>query len=651
LSENNAQDGQNDKVLGILLAVMLDPVQERSAKELFVNLRQTSSADNGGPKDQLLNEELDNFLAYPARLVNPEIAPLLLSLLKNQQDNKELCQDTLLRKAVTLLLLKLAQASRKNLVALAKTGILDILLDWLFPSPQAGQEIEGGKGKEQEKDGESEEKDVTLPPAAHPSDLSEDERDILTRLVRTILFYGASTRNIRYIVSRILRQRMNLEEEAKERLNLPLLKLLLDGLRASRWPPFIHFDTSKYPYASLTLPQLANRQFPPFNNNGYSFMGWINIDRFPYSTASSESPIGVNSPQMDILTIQDEKQVCSVRLHIDSATRTLAFQTGQHAPVQCANTFIEEDRWYHVAGVHHRGSRSVPASITVLLDGRKVEDHIPCPWPTSPEKGTTVSASLGLTRASAKAQGFLGRESCDTGIWSLGPTWLLDLEISEEMVFICYTLGPRYTGNFQDRLGQFQTYQSSTMLNLHLENLYGGSKHAGNSPLVHAIRGKASAFIPENRIYFAFNANNALEAGQADTHPLSARKSESIRSDIDAIAASSSGRIIFNAAVIDLDNALKSPDSGIASIEGDVTIGTPHSLDLAFDKVGGSPLACKWVDSAKDSEELEISINVWEEVFRNSWRMSEDVERSQSYEVLSTMWALAHFPLVNRGSS
>ena len=622
-------DGANDKLFGVLLAFLLDPVQERSAKELLVNLRQlrnVNQSESGGSQSDLSKEEIDNFLRYPARIMNPEAAIMILTFIR---ESEEIKHDSFLRSTTMLFLSRLAKQSRKNTVLLAKAGLLDLLLQWLFPLAE-DTSVEIGKGKQR----------ASREKANGGCDLDEQERRILTELAQSMLLLGVETQNIRHMVERVI-IKPSLKKSGSdtgETLHMPMLRFMREGLRASRWPPFFHFDLSNNPYAAISLPNLANRQFPPFNNNGYTFLAWIHIDRFPEaSDRPNDSALDVTSPaSLDILNIKDDKEQCTIRLYIDFASRTLAIKTGQQSITHFPNAYFEERRWYHLAMVHHRGSRSVPSCASVFLDGKKVDDRILCAWPSQPEKGATISASLGLPRQLAKSSGYLSRNNQDCGIWSLGPTWLLDLELHEEMIYVSSTLGPRYISNFQDRLGQYQTYLSSTRLNLHIENVYGGSKHAGHSPLVKAIRAKAAALVPENRIYFALQAGNVIRAGEASSHPLTAGLAVAERVSIDALTEHK-GRIVFNSAVPDISTALQSPSLGIAKFEGEIISGSPKSMDDAFDKVGGVPLLCKLVELAKDSEELALAINVWEESFRSSWKMSEDAERSQAYEIVSML--------------
>ena len=630
LSIDNAEYA-NDKIFGVLLAFLLDLSQERSAKELFVNLRHlqaSSETDDERTQDDLLKEEIDNFLNFPARIVNADVAGMLISFLR---DCEELKLDTFLRKATMLLLCRLTQQSRRNTILIAKAGLLDVLLDWLYPLCETrGESMEKGKERAQQH----------LDGTPITGQLNSSEREILADLAQSLFLLGVSTQSICHMVKRVVVRPTVVDgaSDTPAELDKRLLRSMYDGLRASRWPPFLHFDLSACPYAAVSLPTFANRQFPPFNNNGYTFLAWIHIDRFPQASDSPGATPNANVPSdLHMLNIQDEKEQCAIRLFVRFASRTLALQTATHSVTQFPNAYLEEGRWYHLAVIHHRGSRSVPSCASVYLDGKKMDDRVPCTWPVQPEKGIAVSASLGLPRQLAKSLGYLGKSFQDGGIWSIGPTWLLDLEMHEEMVYIGSTLGPRYTNNFQDRLGQYQTYLSSTQLNLRLESIYGNSKQAGNSPLVTAVRGKAAAFVPANRIYFALHAGNVISAGQASSHPVTAGLAESTRKSIDAVTASK-GRILLNSAISEINTALRMPLSdGIAVFEGEVASATPKGMDNAFDKIGGMPFICRLVELAKDSEELELAINVWEETFASSWRMSEDAERSQTFEVLGML--------------
>src|SRR5207244_11857248 len=102
--------------------------------------------------------------------------------------------------------------------------------------------------------------------------------------------------------------------------------------------------------------------------------------------------------------------------------------------------------------------------------------------------------------------------------WYLGPCYLFEDDLDGDIISVYYHLGPRYCSNFQDSLGQFQTYQTSTLLNMRLEALSRNRKDSSieleHSAIVNAIRGNNSQTLPEEKIIFAFNASNVLVSGQ-----------------------------------------------------------------------------------------------------------------------------------------
>lgn len=202
-------NGSNDKLFGILLAFILDQAQERSAKELFVNLRElqeTTSIASGASREEnsenLLTDQLDNFLGFPAQLVNPEGMSILLSFV---HEAEPLRRDKFLRRTVLLLLDRLSGLSRRNRIIVAQTGLLDSLLDWLFSVGEDPKE----KGKaSQGVDGQ----------------LLDEERAIVTSLAESLLLLGASTRNLRHIAKRVMQD--SDEDQDKQTLDMPMLRFL-----------------------------------------------------------------------------------------------------------------------------------------------------------------------------------------------------------------------------------------------------------------------------------------------------------------------------------------------------------------------------------------------------------------------------------------
>lgn len=709
-ADSDEARADNDKVLGVLLAFMLDQSNERSAKELWANLRlaanaachiptlpqadrQAEGSDTARSGDtaaakadadmraiESLREAVISYIASGPTVVIPEVAALMFRFVR---EPVELASDTFIRRAVILFIDTMIRSSRRNAILFGGCGLLTDVVHWLWPCTAEVMQTT------------PEQSLLPTPP------LTKFEQDVLGSISRSLLLLGLTTqlmwqvalstiiyapkpaREDDYNPSRstsMYRDKSHHSLLRPAALHMPLLKFLLAGVERSRWPSFFHFDYSTSPsssqksfeYGAIRVP-LANRQFPPFNNNGYSFAAWIHVDRFPSYEAESTSPSietedrSIQAPSVQrsysststgyvgstpdcahlhILTIGDaDAKQHSIMLYIDYATRTLAMsvmgRTGQDAVsfAQFPQAYVEEGRWIHLAIAHHRGSRSNPSSVSVYLDGERVADHVPLAWPsqTGSKQSKVVVASLGLSFSLSRSLAYpsMYRRKggpADGGSWSLGPSWLFDGELVDESIYCMYTLGPRYTGNFQDRLGQYQTYASSTAINLRLDALYGGAKHAGDSPLVATIR-KPGHLIPENRIYFAINASNTILPGQSKTCLITAGLSETVQNAVE-VAMSDMGPIVMNSAIPNPKEASTQTEH-LCTFDGNVLHATPLGVDNAFDKTGGVALICRMVELATTSEQLEIAVNLFDSVVRASWRMSEDAERIQAYEVLS----------------
>ena len=209
--------------------------------------------------------------------------------------------------------------------------------------------------------------------------------------------------------------------------------------------------------------------------------------------------------------------------------------------------------------------------------------------------------------------------------WNLGPSWLVEGELPEEMIFIAANLGSRYAANFQDALGQFQTNQTSTLLNLRVDS--NKKKPSSTSPLVLAIQEKGSAVLSESKIYFALSALNAvrLDDDHASAIPLSPSERKSVAE------ATSKGTVIVNSAPLRTDGA----PHGIFALEGEPAIARPQGIDVGIANLGGMSVALRLVSLAKAESQLLNSVKLFVALVADSWRNSEDAERIQGYEILA----------------
>jgi hypothetical protein len=164
-----------------------------------------------------------------------------------------------------------------------------------------------------------------------------------------------------------------------------------------------------------------------------------------------------------------------------------------------------------------------------------------------------------------------------------------------------FPVGFQYFGGFQDRLGGFLTYSSSTRLNLHLETVSQqegpeASKVLAASPLLRAVRGKASDFVNEARFQFALSTLNLLSPDIREGLSL-VDMSATVRPVIDAVT-SRRGPVIMNAAIPSIEVALSMP-SGVAWTEGSPVIVPSRGLSDAIWRLGGVSIALRLIEVSK----------------------------------------------------
>ncbi|KAF9202938.1 hypothetical protein BGZ49_006957, partial [Haplosporangium sp. Z 27] len=474
-------------------------------------------------------------------------------------------------------LFALSCANRRNQVLMGQTALLDELLKALFENPPLA--IENGG------DTSFEEGNVM--------------RDIMSRLAKRLIEMGMSSVGFRYLM-----EKFSATEEISFGECSGLLDMLLHGVTHSRWPSFVQFDG----YSRLDLRSLGAHNFPPAN--GYTFLAWICIESF-------DEELGIQ-----ILEISDEDQRCYLSVQIEPETHKLVVSVSHHQSVSFSFVAFEIGRWYHLALVHSKPKITTPVgSLSVYIDGI-LGDKVKCPYLSSPSG--EVKGYLGRhqkPKMTAKREG-------STLSWNLGPCYLVDEPLEVQIMDVLYNLSPRYHGNFQDSLGKFQTYETSTALNINLEaarrrSTPNSRNHEEQVALMNAIRGTIGNSIPEDKLVFAFSGGNLLDA--ADTRTVGAMAGIQQKEQF--------CRILFNSAIPRIHRGIN-PLSAIGVLVGSPLVAAPRGLDDSIWKVGGCVVALRIVESAKDTATLEKAVLLLDQLIRCSWRNSEDMERIFGYEIL-----------------
>ncbi|PLW50423.1 hypothetical protein PCANC_07607 [Puccinia coronata f. sp. avenae] len=381
-------------------------------------------------------------------------------------------------------------------------------------------------------------------------------RQVAKAIVAQMLQVGTSPREARMLFRQAVR-RHEAGSSGKEVLDEDYLELMLLGMRSSNCPPFIHFGSSKAGHAYAVLDSLGTNPFPPVQTSGWTFVTWLQIESF------GTDP---NTP-LELLTISDPDEDCYVQITI-SHSSSVIIQTARPSPMLSAsssesklgprgsiesmrgaantsssqttaeftNIALDLGRFYHFAVVQKPGSKTSSSTVSLFIDGEWV-GLLPIAWPQTPKMqrmsayfGSMVSQpSTGLGSPSPHAISAMDRPR-----WNISGCWLFNQALLDDMLFVMSTLGPKIFTCFQDALGSFQTYSSSTLLNLKIDNLRNHASKSktnpdqsaqrstpppstavsasllNNSPLIKAVKEPASAFIPQKSIYFALSAKNGI---------------------------------------------------------------------------------------------------------------------------------------------
>ncbi|EIW67561.1 hypothetical protein TREMEDRAFT_33244 [Tremella mesenterica DSM 1558] len=206
--------------------------------------------------------------------------------------------------------------------------------------------------------------------------------------------------------------------------------------------------------------------------------------------------------------------------------------------------------------------------------------------------------------------------------WMLARALLLEDAIPEDLILLMYHLGPRYTGNFQEPLGKFLTYEGAAAINIYISSQAQTSEDKRmftspvNSILVRAIR--QGPAIPEENILLSVCAKDILHAHHSSkiTCPL-----------VDTC---------INAAMPHPARA-KQVRHGLIHLQGNVFPSVTMCLDEAVGMVGGGIVVLKMIDMAQNSEELADSLGILRDMIRSSWAASEEMERIHGFELLAAL--------------
>ena len=574
------------------------PAEDSQSTEIVVSSPKSMYSEGDVELDPL-REQVRGIFSGNEVLQNPDIIPIILHFWQGLSGEEAPgTKSKALSISVLLAILNITEMSPYNKAALHVTGVFSLTLPLLFEKNKCGPV----------------------------------ERGLLRELADTLVEYGINKLDDAYYLFR------------KAATSDSAAEFLLRAMRSSRNPPFIQFDLSLHGFSAIELPDMG-RPFPPVSpGGGYTFATWIRVDKFDSNCHTT------------LFGAYDDTQTCFLMAYLERDTRCFILQTymGHSSGIVPSVRFkkaprFEEGRWYHIAVVHRRaksiGMGTPKASL--FVDGEFTETikaHYPSHPPvldSSQESFASMSSStskhhilafLGTPRNLAPR---LGRNVLTSRL-SMASFHLFSEPLSDELIAVYHKLGQRYSGNFQDRLGSFQTYRTSAELHVYNEILHPGREE--RSEIVAAIRANASHLMHESKILLSFSPSSIMDdddRNAIDESQLIKSLSRESAKTLHRYTRMHSTPIIINAAVPSVNDAL-SQTRGFGRLSGDPVVVVPQSLDDAIWRIGGCvAVGLKLIQAAETSEAMLRAVNILLEAVSGNWRNCEAMEQRNGFAVLA----------------
>jgi len=417
-----------------------------------------------------------------------------------------------------------------------------------------------------------------------------------------------------------------------------IAELLLAALKMSHSPPYIHFDLSAHGFASVELPGIG-RAFPPTSPSaGYTLTLWLNVVNFDPKSHTT------------LFGAFDSSQTCFMLIYLEKDTRNLILQTSvtsSRPSVRFKSITFRDNRWYHVVIVHRRPRTTMSSRASLFIDGEFIE-QVKSNYPAPPPSVAPNLVGTNSGRRSHPIQAFFGTpQDLATRIgkglvfsqWRLASGHLFGEALSDDLLAVYYQLGPKYQGNYQDRLGSFQTYEASAALNLRNESLHPGKED--KSEIVTAVRQFASVLLPESQIILNISPTVVLDDDEnyninekQVVKGLGKQASKNLRQ-----VTRGRNALAINGAIPAINEALHH-SSGFAILTGNPTVVTPQYLDDAAWRIGGcAAVGLSLIEAAETPAGINNALNILLESVKSNWRNSEAMERENGFGVLATLLA------------
>ncbi|WVQ84943.1 hypothetical protein IAT38_007106 [Cryptococcus sp. DSM 104549] len=424
-------------------------------------------------------------------------------------------------------------------------------------------------------------------------------------------------------------------DESLERLHPEVLELIRHAIK-SRWPDvFVFRRGAGDSLGGLELKEIGR---PWMNGHkGFNFSCWLHITKLNQPlTLLHISQKGAKAPLFQIRILDNSQIGITATVRQPSSASTSTSETPAATPneheVICGapDALIPHFQWVHFAVGCRKPRGAETGEVRIFVNGVRVGAmRLPFPVPAPPAAPTgppqlnvrqetpadAVRVAVGreyLDGEEVKVEKPSGAGREEENEWMLGRALLLEEAVPEDLVLLMHHLGPRYTGNLQEAMGKFLTYEGATSINIYLSNLaqIASDKRlftqANNSILVRAIR--SGHVLPEESTLLSLSARDYDPAhdvcvNAAVPHPFRARQLR----------------------------------HGTAKLVGNVRPFCAMSLDESVKAVGGGLVVLKMVAMSTSKEELAGTLGVLRDMIRDSWAASEEMERIHGFDLLAAI--------------
>ncbi|AFR98636.2 hypothetical protein C343_06613 [Cryptococcus neoformans C23] len=366
-------------------------------------------------------------------------------------------------------------------------------------------------------------------------------------------------------------------------------------------------------------------------HKGFNFSCWIHISKLNQPlTLLHLSQKGSGEPLFQIRILENSQIAITSTIHSPSSPIKPSHFPNEHEVICSApDALIPHFQWVHFALGCRKPHGQDIGEIRIFINGIRVGAmRMPFPVPsTTPPIPVTqdtkhditagaIRLSIGkeyqggVVKKETTKEGSVGRE--EENEWMLGRVLFLEEAVPEDLVLLMHHLGPRYTGNLQEPMGRFLTYEGATSINIYLHRVAQSAKdkrlftHPSSSILVRAIR--SGYVLPEESIILSLSAK-----------------------DYDL-----SQDVCVNGAIPHPYRA-KQLRYGIVKLLGNVQPFKSTNLDESVQAVGGGLVILKMIAISQTKEELLATLGILRDAIKDSWSTSEEMERIHGFDLLAAI--------------